>query len=179
MAVRLPMLRNCANLMFVWSHQSDTALSTVINNWLKQFLERHLQYSIQKQKCLDLQQKILHNVKDIQQWFERFHKEYGKHGIQSKDCWNMDESGFRIGVRKNQWIITRDVSQQPYLASSNNCELVTVVKAVSGGGQVLLPMVILPGHFIIQWWVTWTELENNCLLALPELGYSNNKLSLE
>ena len=70
------------------------------NNWPKQFLEQHLQYSIWKQKSLDFERKISHNVKDIQQWFERFYKEYGKHEIQPGDCWNMDESGFKIGVKK-------------------------------------------------------------------------------
>ena len=40
-------------------------------------------------------------------------------------------------------------------------------------------MVILPGHFIMKWWVTQTKLMDNCLLAMLELGYSNNKLSLE
>ena len=51
------MLRNCANLMLAWSHQSDTAPPTVSNNWPKQFLRQHLQYSIQKQKSLTFSKK--------------------------------------------------------------------------------------------------------------------------
>ena len=47
----------------------------------------------------------------------------------------MNESGFRIGVEKNQWIITRNASQQSYFASSNNCELITVVEVISNGDR--------------------------------------------
>ena len=40
-------------------------------------------------------------------------------------------------------------------------------------------MIILPGHFLMKQWVTQTEFKDNCLLVMLELGYSNNKFSLE
>ena len=86
----------------------------------------------------------------------------------------MDESGFRIGIRKNQWIITKDATQQSHLTSSNNSELITVVKAVSGAEQVIPPMVILSGQLIMERWVTRTQFKDNCFLAMSESGYLNN-----
>lgn len=52
-AVRLSMLRNCADLILYRSHDNpNTPPSKVSNNWSKRFLERHPQYYIRKQKLL-------------------------------------------------------------------------------------------------------------------------------
>jgi hypothetical protein len=53
-----------------------------------------------------------------------------------------------IKVGKDYWLITRDQEQPSYLGSSTNCELVSVINAVSVEGNVILPIVILPrnGH---------------------------------
>ena len=53
--------------------------------------------------------------------------------IQSGDCWNMDKSRFQIGLGRNQKIITKNICHQSYIGSASNHELVTVVKAISGG----------------------------------------------
>lgn len=54
-----------------------------------------------------------------------------------------------------------------------------MVEAVSSGGQVIPPMVILSSKLIMERWVTCTELEDNCLLAVSDSGYSNDQLSLD
>ena len=49
-------------------------------------------------------------------------------GIQSEDYYNMDKTGFRIGVGKDQWSITK-VSDRPlYLPSANDWDLITAVE---------------------------------------------------
>ena len=57
----------------------------------------------------------------------------------------MDEMGFRIGMGKNQWIVTKTPEQQSCFASSNNREFLTVVECISGDKSFLPPMVIIPG----------------------------------
>ena len=59
------------------------------------------------------------------------------------DMYNMDETGFQIGVEKNQWIVTIDPSRQSYLASSNNRDYITIIEEIQGLGEVLPLMVIL------------------------------------
>ena len=66
---------------------------------------------------------------------------YLEKGIQSGDCWNIDKSGFQIGLGRNQKIITKDICHQFYIGSASNHELVTVVEAISGGGKVIPPQV--------------------------------------
>ena len=66
---------------------------------------------------------------------------YLEKGIQSGDCWNMDKSGFQIGLGRNQKIITKDICHQSYIGSTSNCELVMVVETISGGGKAIPPQV--------------------------------------
>ena len=57
----------------------------------------------------------------------------------------MNKTGFRIGMGKDQWVITRDHTRLMYLASSNNCKLVTVIECISTSGKTIAPMIIFPG----------------------------------
>jgi len=93
--------------------------------------------------------------------------------------YNFDETGFRIGVGRDQWIVTMDPNRQAYLGSSTNRELVTSCEAISGDGYVLPPMLILPGTLHLEDWTTKTNLDNNVLLAVSHTGYSNDQLALE
>ena len=90
----------------------------------------------------------------------------------------MDETGFRIGVGKNQWIVTVDPSRQSYLASSNNRDYITVVEVIQGLGEVLPPMVILAATQFLGRWFN-NDIEDNTLFAVSETGYSNDELSLD
>ena len=95
------------------------------------------------------------------------------------DRYNFDETGFRIGVGRDQWIVTMDPNRQAYLGSSTNRELVTSCEAISGDGYVLPPMLILPGTLHLEDWTTKTNLDDNVLLAVSDTGYSNDQLALE
>ncbi len=83
-----------------------------------------------------------------------------------------------IRVGKDQWVLTRDLKRPSYLGSSTNCELITVIEAVSGGGQVIPPMAILPGKVHQAHWYTKTKLEDNYSIAVSDSGYTNDHLGL-
>ncbi len=48
------------------------------------------------------------------------------YNIKIADIWNVDETGFLIGMGKDEWVLTRDIERSSYLGSSSNRELVTV-----------------------------------------------------
>ena len=68
-------------------------------------------------------------------WYKDFHLTWQVFGFESSDVWNMNESGFMVGMEKNQKVIMKDPPQKLYLGSSTNRELVTVVEAISAGGM--------------------------------------------
>ena len=80
---------------------------------------------------------------------------------------------------KDQWVIARNHTRPMYLASSNNCKLVTVIKCVSASSKAIALIVILSGLLHQKRWFTHTMLEDNILLATSESEYANNELSFE
>lgn len=63
--------------------------------------------------------------------------------IYDHDCYNFDETGFRFGVERNQWVITKDESGRLYMEDPENREYLSAVKCVRGGEDVLPNMLIL------------------------------------
>ena len=61
------------------------------------------------------------------------------------DIYNFDKSGFRVGIGKDQWIITREPHRKAYISTDTNRELVTIIEIISGDGVDLLPIIILAG----------------------------------
>ena len=141
LCVRPPMLRNCANVILARNHNGNSPPPTVSSRWSQRFLDHHPEYSVRKQKAMDPRRKVANNAKSIEAWFKDFCATYLEKGIQSGDCWNMDKSGFQIGLGRNQKIITKDIRHQSYIGSASNRELVTVVEAISGGGKAIPPQV--------------------------------------
>ena len=100
-------------------------------------------------------------------------------GIQQCDIYNFDESGFRIGVGKNQRVATRTADRPLSLGSNTNRETFTVVEAISGDGYVLPPMVIVSGVLHQERWSIATNIEDDTLIAVSDTGYSNDVLCFE
>ena len=179
-AARRPMLTGAANAILKASHSIPNSIApTVGHQWATRFLKRHPQYYIRRQKTLDLNRKNAHNPEVFLEWFTMFKNVIQEKDIQDADCYNMDETGFRIGIGKDQEIITRNSERRAFFASSNNRESVTVVECVSENGRVLPPLVILPGQTHQEIWYTQTGINNNYLLATSEISYSNDLLSYE
>ena len=128
---------------------------------------------------MDPQRKVANNAASIKTWYKDFHSTYLEKGIQAGDCWNMDKSGFQIGMGRNQKVITKDIYQQSYIGSVSNRKLVTVVEAISGGGKTIPPHIILSGKVHQECWYTCTSLEEDTLISMLNSGFSNNQLSLE
>jgi len=180
-SARLPMVTNCANDILKRNHPSGTSdpPPTVSEVWSKRFLARHPEFHIRKQKAIEEERKNAHDPGVILDWFARYQQVCEESGVLEGDRYNFDETGFRIGIGRNQWIVTMDPDRQAYLGSTTNRELVTSCEAISGDGYALPPMLILPGTLHLQDWTTKTNLDDNVLLAVSDTGYSNDRLALE
>lgn len=77
----------------------------------------------------------------------------------SEDIWNFDETGFQIGVGKDQWIVTRDRDKKRYTGSNTNREHVTVVEAINPAGSFIPPFIVMPGRCHLAGWFDFTEKE--------------------
>jgi len=129
-STRVPMVTGCANRIlekrtrFSGSEESTRPMK-VGPTWTARFLKRHPEFHIRKQKTIDFDRKKADNQSNLLEWFEQYKSICDKNEIQNTDIYNFDETGFRIGIGRDQWIITLDPDRQSYLASSSNRELVT------------------------------------------------------
>ncbi|KAM4067756.1 hypothetical protein HRG_012375 [Hirsutella rhossiliensis] len=57
-----------------------------------------------KQKVLDNQRKLAESVPHVTEYryFKKLHETIASYGINPADIWNMDETGFRIGIGRDR-----------------------------------------------------------------------------
>lgn len=140
-------------------------------------MRAHPEYSKRRQKPLQLDRQLAHEPEAIKAWFLCLRQLLDEFGIPPRDIYNYDESGFMIGYARSQWILTKIINRQAYLACSQNHELVTVGETISGDGDGLPPLVILPRQLHLEGWIN-NELDGDTLMAVSESGYANDEISL-
>ena len=117
------------------------------------------------------------NSKVILEWFQKLQCLIDVEGILSEDIYNMDETGFRIGVGKDQLVITKH-QRAHYFGLPVNRESATVVEAIRGNGEVIPPFIILSGSAHMAKWYQ-TDLPLNTSMAVSPTGYTNDELTME
>jgi hypothetical protein len=178
LSLRLSLIAGSANELLAQEHLGEETSPKVSYMWLIRFRERHPEFFKKRQKTIDINWQKAHDVEDIDEWYCCFLQACRMYGIDEADIWNVNETGFMIGIGKDQWVLTLDPDRPCHLGSSTNRELVTVIEAVSGDGIVIPPMVILPGKVHQEHWYTKTGLEDNYLIVVSESGYSNDHVAL-
>jgi len=90
------------------------------------------EYHICKQHTIDRDRKNTHDPQSILDCFSLYKNVGYKYGIQARDQYNFDETGFQIGIGRNLLIITQDPTRQAYLASFKTRELVSEIVTKQG-----------------------------------------------
>ncbi|RPA73509.1 DDE-domain-containing protein, partial [Ascobolus immersus RN42] len=153
---------------------------TVSGKWSRRFLKRHPEYLIQRQYTMESDRKTAQQTpEEIKQWLEKFRALCKQYKIKATDIWNADKSGFRVGIGKDQFVITLDASRRPTLGSASCRELVTVIECVSAAGAAIDPMVVMPGSDHLEDWYAETGLGDDYAVAVSDTGYINDAVSLE
>jgi hypothetical protein len=102
---------------------------TIGEHWIQRFLARHPEYKIRRRRSMDIERKRAHDKTTIEQWFQSYHQALEKYGITPHDLYNFDETGFSIGVGRDQWIITREPRRKIFGSNEMNREHLTAIEA--------------------------------------------------
>jgi len=116
-SARLQMVTGCANAILQYAHCGQGPAPVVSDHWAPRFLNRHSEYFIRKQVSLDVNRKNVHQPESIRAWFQKYYDICEQYNIHQGDKYNFDETGFCIGIGRDQWIITRDPQDNPILAA--------------------------------------------------------------
>jgi len=66
-----------------------------------------------------------------------------KYGITKDDTWNFDETGYRVGIARSDWIITVDPTGRIHSKDPDNRESLTGIECISGEGKDIPLMLIM------------------------------------
>ena len=178
LSVRRIFIENAANAI-LQANAPDNAPRPppVGNHWVSRFITRH-EYTVVPQKVLDADRQAAEDQDVIALWFEALHKVIADYGIVSEDIWNMDETGFRIGVGKDQLVVTRR-RRVRYFGLPTNRESATAIEAINAGGAFLPAFLILSGKVHMSNWYRVKELEGDTVIGVSESGFSNTELSFQ
>ncbi len=105
---------------------------TVGHNWVSRFLKRH-GYITTTQKKLDANRQIAEDINTVHEWYLKLHEVVAKEGILAEDIWNMDETGFQLGIGKDHLIITKR-KKAHFFGLLENRESAIAIEAISAGG---------------------------------------------
>lgn len=90
----------------------------------------------------------------------------------------MDETGFRIGIGKDQVVVTKR-KRAHYFGIPENRESATCIEAISAAGECCPAFIILTGQLHMAKWYRTAELDPRSRIATAPTGYSNDQLSFE
>jgi hypothetical protein len=145
--------------------------------WTTRFLKRH-KYLREKQKKLSQDRQAAEDLRIVQVYFERLAAIIQGHGILPESIWNMDETGFRIGIGKDQFVVTKR-KRIHYFGTPENRESATAIEAISAGGSVIPVFLILSGQVHMAQWYQIPGLDPDMALRPTITGYSNDQVAME
>ena len=177
LCARLRLVTSAANSILARSHDDpSTPLPTVGAHWALRWKARHPSWFTVRQRPIDLVRAAAEDVEEIQGWFLKYKAICKEHGIQPNDIWNMDETGFRIGVAKQQTVLTELPGRYTALPSSNNRESLTIIEAISAGGSAILASLILSGKMHLSTW--YRHLNDDTMVGVSDTGYTNDEYAM-
>jgi hypothetical protein len=179
LAVRAEFVTDAANtILRERSSRPEQADPPVVGQrWTTRFLKRH-NYHKKLQKKLNSDRQASEDLERVNNYFQHLHTVQMQEGITPESIWNMDETGFRIGVGKDQFIVTRR-QRAHYFGIPENRESATAIEAISAGGHYIPAFLILSGQLHMAQWYQIPGLDPDTAIRPTPTGYSNDQISLE
>lgn len=180
--LRFSHIISAANEVLAAAYPSDEDPPTVSDRWPPRWLARHTEFTVRREKSIEIERQRAMNVEQIQDFFEKFRSVVDQYKIERDDTWNMDETGIRVGVGRGQWVIVpagEDYGRFTNLIGSyGDTEHVTVVESISAGGADIPPLIIVKGVVIQARWFTEIT-DDNIAIGVSESGYTNDILCFQ
>ncbi|PVH69796.1 hypothetical protein DL98DRAFT_392445, partial [Cadophora sp. DSE1049] len=97
-------------------------------------------------KPLAAERKAAHEEEDILAHFRKFETTVKEYHIKKRNCWNFDETGWRIGILNGRLVFTFPDVSAVYIEDPDTRESLTSIEACNTAGDYAPGMLILPGQ---------------------------------
>lgn len=88
--------------------------------------------------------------------------------------WNIDKTGFWIGCRKIQLVITIDLNKPFCMINPKNHDYIPLVEYIGFLSKTISPMLLVSRVNILQKLCQHNNLDSDIVIGTTETGYGNN-----
>jgi hypothetical protein len=126
-----------------WREHSEAGL-----DWFQGFMARHREISLRIPESTSIARATSFNETNVAQFFSPLTEVKERHHFQSKDIYNVDDSGCMTVQKASKAVAPTGSKQVGTLTSCERGQLVTICCAVNAIGQAIPPMLVFPRvHF--------------------------------
>jgi len=153
--------------------------ATIGEKWVNRYIKRHTELCSKYSRKYDYQRAKCEDPELIRGWFKRFHDTIQKHGILEQDIYNMDETGFQMGIISTAKVVCGSETRESHAKAiqPGNREWVTAIIAVNTAGWVLPPQIILAAKNHQSQW--YKAVPNDYRVSVSDNGWTNDALGLD
>ena len=151
--------------------------TTIGENWVNRYVQRHPELKSKYTRKYDYQRAKCEDPKLIQAWFTRVQETIQKYGILTEDIYNMDETGFQMGVASTAKVVCGSETRQSHAKAlqPGNREWVTAIVTVNAVGLVLPAQIIFAAVKHQSLW--YHELPEDYIISVSNNGWTTDQLS--
>lgn len=96
-----------------------------------------------------------------------------EYGIHPHDMWNFEETGYRVGMARNDWAIAVDSTRTVHLKCLNDREPLSAIECINAAGCEIPPLLIITGTNILAPWFV-NDLDPHVAVTTSEIGFNND-----
>ena len=147
--------------------------------WVKRFIQRHPELKSKYTRKYDYQRAKCEDSQLIKDWFKRVEETIEKYGIVQEDIYNMDETGFQMGVTSTAKVVCGFETKQSHVKAlqPGNREWVTSIVAINASGWALPAQIIFAAAKHQSIW--YHELPEDYTISVSKNGWTTDQLGVE
>ena len=175
--VQLSTVHHLAELLLSARLPSQPAI--IGEHWVNRFIKRHPELKSKYTRKYDYQQAKCEDPNLIQAWFTRVKETIQRYGILEEDIYNIDETGFQMGVASTAKVVCGSETRDSYAKAlqPGNREWVTAIICINAKGWTLPPQIIFAAANHQSLW--YYDLPDDYVISVSKNGWTTDELGYE
>ena len=161
------------------THNDSNFQVSIGESWVQRFIHRHSELETACSRAIETARIRDVTKEDLNRWFDEFEKTIKEKDIRIEDMYNMDETGFAIGVVQRSYVVVNKDSKTRYQAQPGRQEWASVLECVCADGGLITPFIILKGEKVMSSWLPPAALDLNWHFGASQKGWTSNNLGFE
>src|SRR5436190_10358099 len=146
--------------------------------WVSRFMGCYLELQTIIPRLIEAARVKDTSAEVLQYWFDSISAAIAEYNIQPENVYNMDESGFSIGIIEASKVIINKYIHECYQAQPGHQEWVTSVECICVDGMYVPPLIIFRAENISTSWIP-NNIPNDWRFSCNSKGWTSNQSGIE